>query len=67
MKMEVDEDASETLAEEETEENTVEGEVDGEDSSDSEDSDGNEAVIDPRIQQLELQVSLCSTCAWLTS
>ena len=65
MKMD-DGDANETLAEsEEREENVNEGEVDGEDSSDSEDSDGNEAVIDPRIQQLELQVSLCSTCAYM--
>ena len=70
-KMEVEEDARETTEDQDIEENmdareTTEDQdieenmdeaVNKEDgSSDSEDSDDNEAVHDPRIQQLELQV-----------
>lgn len=58
--MEVEGNASATIEEREGEENMDEGAGEGSDSSDSEDSDGNEAVHDPRIQQLELQVLLCA-------
>ena len=62
MKMEVETDetdANETLPEEENEEKMEAGLEEGNDSSDSEDSDDNDAVINPRIQQLELQVIFC--------
>lgn len=55
-KMEVDGNASETIDEQEAEENVDEDAGEGRDSSDSEESDGNEPVHDPKIQQLELQV-----------
>ena len=54
--MEVDGNTSETIDEQKAEENMDEGAGEGNDSSDSEDSDGNEPVHDPKIQQLELQV-----------
>ncbi|CAH3157953.1 unnamed protein product [Porites lobata] len=55
-KMEVEANVNETLPEEEKDEIMGEG-AEGEDgSSDSEDSDADEAVVDPKIQQLELQV-----------
>ena len=57
-KMEVDGNASETFVEQVEEENMDENAGEGEESSDSEDSNGDEAVIDPKIQQLELQVHL---------
>lgn len=63
-KMEVEENANATIDEREGEENMDEGAGEGSDSSDSEDSDGNEAVHDPRIQQLELQV--LRTCEQLS-
>ena len=57
--MEVEANVNETLPEEEKDEIMGEG-AEGEDgSSDSEDSDANEAVVDPKIQQLELQVTSC--------
>ena len=58
-KMEVEANVNETLPEEEKDE--IMGEdAEGEDgSSDSEDSDANEAAVDPKIQQLELQVTSC--------
>lgn len=55
-KMEVDGNASETIDEQEAEENMDDDAGEGRDSSDSEESDGNEPVHDPKIQQLELQV-----------
>ena len=61
-KMEVEANVNETLPEEESQEkDEIMGEgVEGEDgSSDSEDSDADEAVVDPKIQQLELQVTSC--------
>ena len=63
MKMDVDAIESETFGEEESDKNLHEGPGEDDDSSDSEDSDGNETVLDPKIQQLELQVSACfCTC-----
>ena len=60
--MEVETNVSETLPEEEKDEIMGEG-AEGEDgSSDSEDSDANEAAVDPKIQQLELQVTSCFFC-----
>ncbi|KAJ7387452.1 positive regulation of histone deubiquitination [Desmophyllum pertusum] len=55
-KMEVGEDVGETIDEREGEENMDENAGEGSDSSDSEDSDSHEAVHNPQIQQLELQV-----------
>ena len=57
--MEVEANVNETLPEEEKDE--IMGEdAEGEDgSSDSEDSDANKAAVDPKIQQLELQVTSC--------
>ena len=55
-KMEVDGNASETIDEQEAEENMNEGTGKESDSSDSDEFDGNEAVHDPKVQQLELQV-----------
>lgn len=54
--MEVEEDARETTEDQDIEENMDEAVNKEDGSSDSEDSDDNEAVHDPRIQQLELQV-----------
>ena len=63
--MEVEANVNETLPEEETDEIMGEG-AEGEDgSSDSEDSDADEAVVDPKIQQLELQVTSCFFCSLL--
>ena len=60
--MEVEANVSETLPEEEKDEIMGEG-AEGEDgSSDSDDSDANEAAVDPKIQQLELQVTSCFSC-----
>ena len=60
--MEVEANVNETLPEEEKDEIMGEG-AEGEDgSSDSEDSDADEAVVDPKIQQLELQVTSCFFC-----
>ena len=60
--MEVEANVNETLPEEEKDEIMGEG-AEGEDgSSDSEDSDANEAAVDPKIQQLELQVTSCFFC-----
>lgn len=60
--MEVEANVNETLREEEKDEIMGEG-AEGEDgSSDSEDSDANEAAVDPKIQQLELQVTSCFFC-----
>lgn len=60
--MEVEANVNETLPEEEKDEIMDEG-AEGEDgSSDSEDSDANEAAVDPKIQQLELQVTSCFFC-----
>ena len=56
MKMDVDCDVSETIDREETQENVTE-EADESGSSDSVDSDDDEAATNPRIQQLELQVT----------
>ncbi|RMX56908.1 hypothetical protein pdam_00021974, partial [Pocillopora damicornis] len=56
-KMEVEEDARETTEDQDIEENMDEAVNKEDGSSDSEDSDDNEAVHDPRIQQLELQVA----------
>lgn len=55
--MEVEGNANETLPEEEREENMDEGAEEEDESSDSDGSDGSDAVIDPKIQQLELQVT----------
>lgn len=55
-KMEVDENASEKIDQQETKENMDEDADEESDSSDSDASDGNEAVHDPKVQQLELQV-----------
>lgn len=55
-KMEVEDDARETTEDQDIEENMDEAVNKEDGSSDSEDSDDNEAVHDPRIQQLELQV-----------
>lgn len=64
-KMEVEANVNETLPEEEKDEIMGEG-AEGEDgSSDSEDSDADEAVVDPKIQQLELQVTSCFFCSLL--
>lgn len=66
--MEVEANVNETLPEEEShEKDEIMGEgVEGEDgSSDSEDSDADEAVVDPKIQQLELQVTSCFFCSLL--
>ena len=61
-KMEVEANVNETLPDEEKDEIMGEG-AEGEDgSSDSEDSDANEAAVDPKIQQLELQVTSCFFC-----
>jgi len=57
-KMEVDGNASETIDEQEAEENMNEGAGKESDSSDSDEFDANEAVHDPKVQQLELQVFL---------
>ena len=66
-KMEVEANVNETLPEEEKDEIMGEG-AEGEDgSSDSEDSDADEAVVDPKIQQLELQVTSCFFCSLLNS
>lgn len=54
--MDVDGNASETIDEQEAEENMNEGAGKESDSSDSDEFDGNEAVHDPKVQQLELQV-----------
>ena len=63
--MEVEANVNETLPEEEKDEIMGEG-AEGEDgSSDSEDSDADEAVVDPKIQQLELQVTSCFFCSLL--
>lgn len=60
--MEVEANVNETLPEEEKDETMGEG-AEGEDgSSDSEDSDADEAVVDPKIQRLELQVTSCFFC-----
>lgn len=56
-KMEVEEDARETTEDQDIEENMDEAVNKEDGSSDSEDSDDNEAIHDPRIQQLELQVA----------
>lgn len=56
-KMEVEEDTRETTEDQDIEENMDEAVNKEDGSSDSEDSDDNEAVHDPRIQQLELQVA----------
>lgn len=64
-KMEVEANVNETSPEEEKDEIMGEG-AEGEDgSSDSEDSDANEAVVDPKIQQLELQVTSCFFACFL--
>lgn len=66
--MEVEANVNETLPEEEShEKDEIMGEgVEGEDgSSDSEDSDADEAAVDPKIQQLELQVTSCFFCSLL--
>lgn len=55
-KMEVEEDTRRTTEDQDIEENMDEAVNKEDGSSDSEDSDDNEAVHDPRIQQLELQV-----------
>lgn len=57
--MEVEANVDETLPEEEKDETMGEGAEGEDDSSDSEDSDADEAVVDPKIQQLELQVTSC--------
>ena len=48
---------NQTLGEEEKEEKMEEGGEEGEEGSDSDDSDDNDTISNPRIQQLELQVS----------
>ena len=64
-KMEVEANVNETLPEEEKDETMGEGAEEEDGSSDSEDSDADEAVVDPKIQQLELQVTSCFFCLLL--
>jgi len=63
--MEVEANVNETLPEEEKDETMGEGAEGEGGSSDSEDSDSDEAVVDPKIQQLELQVTSCFFCSLL--